>query len=165
MMQASDPYLRERLVDLEDLANRLQQHLAGRPPSAAWAELPPEFILVARAMGPAELLDYAQRRIIGLVLEEGSPTAHVAIVARALDIPVVGRVEDATSRIEAGDIVIVDGDHAQVLIRPSEDIQQSVAAAVEARLAAARLVRQPALGPGDHPRRRRRSGCCSTPGC
>jgi phosphotransferase system enzyme I (PtsP) len=99
MLQVSDPYLRERLFDLEDLANRLQQHLSGRPPSAAWAELPPEFILVARAMGPAELLDYARRRIMGLVLEEGSPTAHVAIVARAFDIPVVGQVNDATTRI------------------------------------------------------------------
>ena len=133
MMQVSDPYLRERLVDLQDLANRLLQHLAGRPPSAAWAELPDEFILVARDMGPAELLDYARRRIMGLVLEEGSPTAHVAIVARAFDIPVVGRVDDATGRIEAGDIVAVDGDHAQVLIRPSEDIRQSIVAAVEAR--------------------------------
>jgi phosphotransferase system enzyme I (PtsP) len=133
MMQISDPYLRERFLDLDDLANRLLQHLSGRPPSAAWAELPSEFILVARAMGPAELLDYARRRIMGLVLEEGSPTAHVAIVARAFDIPVVGRVDDATNRIEAGDIVVVDGDHANVLIRPSADIQQSVATAVEAR--------------------------------
>ncbi len=133
MMQVSDPYLRERLLDLEDLANRLQQHLSGRPLSAASADLPAEFILVARAMGPAELMDYVHRRIVGLVLEEGSPTAHVAIVARALDIPVVARVEDAVSRIEAGDIVIVDGDHAQVLIRPSEDIHQSVAATVEAQ--------------------------------
>ena len=133
MMQATDPYLRERLHDLEDLANRLQHHLSGDPPSAAWAELPPEFILVARAMGPAELMDYARWRITGLVLEEGSPTAHVAIIARAFDIPVVGRVQDATSRIETGDIVIVDGDHAQVLIRPSDHIRQSVAATVEAR--------------------------------
>jgi phosphotransferase system, enzyme I, PtsP len=133
MMQAADPYLRERLVDLEDLANRLQQHLSDQPPSAAWAELPAEFVLVARAMGPAELLDYAHRRIIGLVLEEGSPTAHVAIVARALDIPVVGRVDNAVGRTENGDIVIVDGDHAQILIRPSADIQQSTAAVVEAR--------------------------------
>jgi phosphotransferase system, enzyme I, PtsP len=133
MMEVSDPYLRERLLDLEDLANRLQQHLSGRPPSAAAADLPPEFVLIARAMGPAELMDYAHRRIVGLVLEEGSPTAHVAIVARALDIPVVGRVEDAASRIEAGDIVIVDGDHAQVMVRPSEDIHQSVAATVEAQ--------------------------------
>ena len=97
------------------------------------SDLPPEFILVARSMGPAELLDYAHRRVKGLVLEEGSPTAHVAIVARAFDIPVVGRVEDATSRIEPGDIVIVDGEHGQVLIRPSEDIQQSTADTVAER--------------------------------
>ena len=134
MMQVSDAYLRERLFDLEDLANRLLRHLSGRPPSAAWAELPPEFILVARAMGPAELLDYARRRIMGLVLEEGSPTAHVAIVARAFDIPVVGQVDHATSRIETGDIIVVDGDHARVFIRPSADVQQSMATAAEARI-------------------------------
>ena len=84
-------------------------------------------------MGPAELLDYAHRRIKGLVLEEGSPTAHVAIVARAFDIPVVGRVAEATRQIEQGDIVVVDGDHGSVLIRPRADIQQSVAATVAAR--------------------------------
>jgi phosphotransferase system enzyme I (PtsP) len=133
MMQASDPYLRERLVDLEDLANRLQRYLSAPAPGAMLAELPPEFILVARAMGPAELLDYAHRRIMGLVLEEGSPTAHVAIVARALDVPVVGRVGGATDRIDTGDLVVVDGDHAQILIRPSEDIRQSVTAAIEGR--------------------------------
>src|SRR6202030_2032026 len=65
--------------------------------------------------------------------DEGSPTSHVAIVARALDIPVIGRVEAATSRIETGDIVVVDGDHGQVLIRPSEDIHHSIAKSVETR--------------------------------
>jgi phosphotransferase system enzyme I (PtsP) len=133
MMQVTDPYLRERLYDLEDLANRLQHTLAGDFPGMAAAELPPEFILVAHAMGPAELLDYAHRRVAGLVLEEGSPTAHVAIVARALDIPVVGRVAEATQLIEAGDIVVVDGDHGTVLTRPRADIQQSVADAVTVR--------------------------------
>ena len=133
MMQASDPYLRERLVDLEDLANRLQRHLSAPTGEAVPSELPPEFILVARAMGPAELLDYAHRRIMGLVLEEGSPTAHVAIVARALDMPAVGRVQGATERIDAGNLVVVDGDHAQILIRPSEDIRQSATAAIESR--------------------------------
>ena len=133
MLQASDPYLRERLVDLEDLANRLQRHLSKHIPEVTFNELPHEFILVARSLGPAELMDYSHRRIAGLVLEEGSPTAHVAIVARALEIPVVGRVENATDRIEAGDIVIVDGEHAQILIRPSEDIRQSTTATIEAR--------------------------------
>ena len=132
MMQVTDPYLRERLYDLEDLANRLQQVLSGQTSGTA-AEMPAEFILVAHAMGPAELLDYAHRRIKGLVLEEGSPTAHVAIVARAFDIPVVGRVAEATRLIEAGDMVIVDGEHGTVLIRPRADIQQNVAATVAAR--------------------------------
>jgi phosphotransferase system, enzyme I, PtsP len=133
MMQASDPYLRERLYDLEDLANRLQQFLAGQTPGIVAAEMPAEFILVAHSMGPAELLDYAPRRIKGLVLEEGSPTAHVVIVARAFDIPVVGRVAEATRLIEAGDIVVVDGEHGAVLTRPRADIQQSVATAVADR--------------------------------
>jgi phosphotransferase system, enzyme I, PtsP len=133
MMQIADPYLRERFLDLEDLANRLQHFLAGGMIGAEAVNLPPEFILIAHAMGPAELLDYAHRRVRGLVLEEGSPTAHVSIVARAFDIPVVGRVEDATSRTEAGDMVVVDGDRGMVLIRPSEDIHQTILDAVGER--------------------------------
>jgi phosphotransferase system enzyme I (PtsP) len=133
MSKVSDPYLRERLADLEDLTNRLQQHLAGRH-FAAEATLPAEFILVARSMGPAELLDYDRRRLKGLVLEEGSPTAHVAVVARALDVPVVGRVKDGLEKIEAGDLIVVDADEHQVFVRPGEDIQQAVNARIEARL-------------------------------
>src|SRR5260221_1124983 len=116
MNQISDPYLRERLLDLEDLANRLQQHLAGGTAGVASTDLPDEFILIARSMGPAELLDYDCRRLKGLVLEEGSPTAHVAIVTSPLDIPVVGRVKDVLAKVEAGDLVVADGDHAQVFI-------------------------------------------------
>src|SRR5262249_27920245 len=138
MSQISDPYLRERLYDLEDLANRLLQHLAGRSPTAAQADLPEGFILVARTMGPAELLDYDRRRLKGLVLEEGSPTAHVAIVARALDIPVVGRAKDVLAKVEPGDLVIADGDHAQVFVRPGEDIQQ----AIEVNLAVRRALKE-----------------------
>ncbi|MGO8921162.1 MAG: phosphoenolpyruvate--protein phosphotransferase [Stellaceae bacterium] len=133
MSKVSDPYLRERLADLEDLTSRLQQHLAGRH-FAADAVLPAEFILIARSMGPAELLDYDRRRLKGLVLEEGSPTAHVAVVARALDIPVIGRVKDVLEKVEAGDLVVVDADEHQVFVRPSEDIQQAVAARLELRL-------------------------------
>ena len=133
MNKVSDPYLRERLADLEDLTNRLQQHLAGRH-FAADAVLPAEFILIARSMGPAELLDYDRRRLKGLVLEEGSPTAHVAVVARALDIPVIGRVKDVLEKVEAGDLVVVDADEHQVFVRPGEDVQQAVAARLELRL-------------------------------
>ena len=133
MAQATDPYLRERLADLDDLGNRLQQHLAGKQITAAGADLPEEFVLFARDMGPAELLDYDRKRLKGLVLEEGSPTSHVAIVARALDIPVIGRVKDGLVKVEAGDLVVVDGDEAQVMLRPGEDVIATVNQRLEAR--------------------------------
>ncbi|HEY6579024.1 MAG TPA: phosphoenolpyruvate-utilizing N-terminal domain-containing protein, partial [Rhizomicrobium sp.] len=75
-----DPFLRERLHDFEDLARRLQRHLGGDGASAR--DLPADAVLVGRAMGPAELLDYG-RRVAALVLEDAAPTSHVAIVARA----------------------------------------------------------------------------------
>jgi phosphotransferase system enzyme I (PtsP) len=133
MAQATDPYLRDRLADLEDLGNRLQQHLAGRPLTASGAALPEEFILFAREMGPAELLDYDRKRLKGLVLEEGSPTSHVAIVARALDIPVVGRVDNALAKVEAGDLVVVDGEEAQIVLRPGDDVVSAANTRLEAR--------------------------------
>ena len=92
MAQVADAYLRERLHDLDALADRLLVHLTGRSLLHDPAMLPDEFILVARSLGPAELLDYDRARLRGVILEEGSPTAHVTIVARALDIPMVGRV-------------------------------------------------------------------------
>ena len=126
MKQITDPYIRERLADLEDLANRLQHHLSGEAETAIKADLPEDVVLIARSMGPAELLDYDRTRLRALVLEEGSPTSHVAIVARALDIPVVGRVKGALGNIEPGDLIVVDGDNAQIMIRPGEDVQQAI---------------------------------------
>ena len=131
MKQITDSYVRERLADLEDLANRLQHHLSGETAIVPRDQLPDDVILIARNMGPAELLDYDRHRLRALILEEGSPTSHVAIVARALDIPVIGRCKGALTQIEPDDLVVVDGDNAQVMIRPSEDIQ----VAVEQRLA------------------------------
>ena len=134
MNMATDPYLRERMHDFEDLARRLQQHLNDSPLTAAGdAALPDDVVLLADNMGPAELLDYEPHRLRALLLEEGSATAHVAIVARALDIPVVGRITDLLARIDPHDPVIVDGDNAQVFVRPSEDIQQMVADTIQAK--------------------------------
>jgi len=137
MSQVSDPYIRERLHDLEDLANRLLHHLVHsghrNGGTAAQGELPEDVVLVARSMGPTELLDYDRRHLRGLVLEEGSPTMHVAILAKALDIPVVGRVKDALSRIDATDPVVVDGDNGQVFVRPSDDILDAFAASQQIR--------------------------------
>ncbi len=130
--QSTDPYIRERLSDLQDLCNRLLLRLTGRV-AADPASMPDDMIVVARDMGPAELLDYDRTRLRGVVLEEGSALSHVAIVARALDIPVVGRAPDVLSRVESGDSIVVDGDNAQVLVRPAEDVLQTVHAAIDAR--------------------------------
>ena len=127
MAQITDPYLSERLYDLDDLANRLLQHLSGAASMASDESLPDDVVLLAHNMGPAELLDYEPKRLRGLVLEEGSATSHVAIVARALNIPVLGMVKGMLSRIDPLDPVVVDGDNAQIFVRPGEDIQQMVA--------------------------------------
>ncbi len=123
MMRQPDPYLRERLHDLDELANRLLHRLVGRDMVGGQAALPDNAILVARSMGPAALLDYDRSRLRGLALEEGGPTSHVAIVARALGIPAIGGVENLTSMAEAGDAIIVDGGAGQVLLRPQPDVE------------------------------------------
>ena len=95
MLRQTDPYLRERLHDLDDLANRLLRQLLGRDHAPSREHLPENAIIVARSMGPAALLDYDRKRLRGLILEEGGPTSHVAIVARALGIAAVGEVSNA----------------------------------------------------------------------
>jgi phosphotransferase system enzyme I (PtsP) len=125
MARLTDPLIKERLHDLDDLANRLLRHLTGKADTSAHEALPQDTLLFARSMGPAELLDYDRTKIRGLVLEEGSPTSHVAIVARALDIPVVGRLENVLEQIESGDWVIADGDTADVHIRPAHDVREA----------------------------------------
>jgi phosphotransferase system enzyme I (PtsP) len=130
--QVTDPYLRERVLDLEDLGNRLIKHLMGDAGTPA-EPLPDDVILVARDMGPAELLDYDRRRLRGLVLEEGSTTSHVSIVARAIDIPVLGRVANLFRRVEPKDTLIIDGDNGTIFVRPGEDIRQTFADGMRAR--------------------------------
>ena len=105
MMQARDSYLRERLHDLDDLAHRLLRLLAGEKPSGR-RTLKEAAILVAREMGPAELLEYDREALKGLVLGEVSATSHVAIVARALEIPMVTGLGDAIDICEEGDTLI-----------------------------------------------------------
>ncbi|WP_375459090.1 phosphoenolpyruvate--protein phosphotransferase [uncultured Enterovirga sp.] len=136
MMRSTDPYLRERLHDLDDLANRLLHRLVGRDLVASRDVLPDNAILVARMMGPAALLDYDRSRLRGLVLEEGGQTSHIAIVARALNIPVVSAVENASSLVETGDGIIVDGDTGDVQVRPPPDVEAAYAG--KARLRARR---------------------------
>ena len=118
--QARDPYLRERVHDLEDLNDRLLRHLAGDGGKAR--VLPENAILIARNLGPAELLEYDRTKLKGVLLEEGSTASHAAIVARALDIPCVGRLPGLRDKVSEGDPVIVDAESGEAYLRPRPDV-------------------------------------------
>ena len=139
--RVGDPFLRERLHDLEDLARRLQRHLQG---DGGAEDLPPETILVARSMGPAELLDYGRDRLMALVLEDAASTSHVAIVARAMGIPLVGNIEGIADMARVGDLIVVDGESGEIHLRPPPEIvaafrtRQTVRAQRVAEIAAVR---------------------------
>src|SRR6478736_6296152 len=122
MREIDDPLLQERMHDLEDLSNRLLRIVSGRMGTAARTGLTHDTILVARNLGPAELLEYDRRRLKGVVLEEGSLTSHMVIVARAIGVPVIGRLHDIRHSVEDGATILVDGDSGSIIIRPNRQL-------------------------------------------
>jgi phosphotransferase system, enzyme I, PtsP len=132
MRRITDPYLRERLADLEDLAGRLLATLAGNAPRAA---IPQGAILLARRLGPAELLDWHAAGIGGLAIEEASPGGHAAILARALGLPAVGGTRGVLDAAELGDEAVVDAGEGQLVLRPEVEVRAAYVRALEARSA------------------------------
>ena len=142
MLHTTDPYLRERMSDFDDLANRLLRMLLGHGPEAMANALPRDAIVVARTMGAAELLDYPREKLRGLVLEDGAITSHVVIVARAMGIPVTGQMKGAVSMSENGDAIIVDGDDGVIHLRPQADVEAAYAEKVRFRARRQELYRE-----------------------
>ena len=134
MGQASDSYLRERLSDLDDLSNRLLRILTGQGADTG-AEMPSDPILVARNIGPAELLEYG-RKLKGIVLEGGSVGSHAAIVARALAIPLVVHAGRVTNEALNGDHILVDGEQGIVHLRPDDAVATAFRDKIEMQTAA-----------------------------
>lgn len=134
MLKQADPFWRERQRDLDDLSDRLLRLLAGRKPGILdSSEMPPDTILIARTMGPAELIDYDRTKLRGLVIEDGSGQSHVAIVAKALGLAAVGGAEGIMERVTAGDAVIVDAVLGEVHMRPSSEVVAAYADKVRFR--------------------------------
>jgi len=125
MRDIDDSLLQERMHDLEDLSNRLLRIVSGRMGTAAQTGLAHDTILIARNLGPAELLEYDRRRLKGVLLEEGSLTSHMVIVARAIGVPVIGRLNDIRHSVEEGEAILLDGDNGSVIIRPNRPLQAS----------------------------------------
>ena len=136
LQRQTDPYLRDRLHDLTDIANRLLHQLAGQSLVLKPDELPDNAILVARSMSPAALLDYDRSRLRGLVLEEAGAASHIAIVARALGVPAVSDIPNISEIVEHGDALIVDGISGEVHVLPPPEVE--AAYAEKARLRARR---------------------------
>ena len=133
MREIDDPLLADRMHDLEDLSNRLLRIVSGQMGTAAQLGLRQDTILIARNLGPAELLEYDRRRLKGVVLEEGSLTAHVTIVARAMGVPVLGRVRDVRRLIAEGDLLLLDVTEATLTVRPSAAMEEAFDAKLIAR--------------------------------
>ncbi len=134
MQRISDPYIRDRMSDFDDLAHRLLRELVGEDQNARILNPSGKYkkgnkqrklIVVARNMAAAELLDYSKENLGGLILEDGGAASHVVIVAKALGIPVVGRAAGIISSVENGDEVIVDGQEGVAYLRPGGDIKLS----------------------------------------
>ena len=126
VQRLDDPVLRERLHDLDDLARRLHRHLTGE---SSTQDLPLNAVIVARAMGPAELLDYGREKLAGLILEDAASTSHVSIIARSMGLPLIGSVEGISDSARAGDAIVIDGESGEVHLRP----QPEIVAAFEAK--------------------------------
>ena len=116
-----DAFLREQMHEVEELDNRLLRALASGDDQTMPA-LPDDAILVARNIGAAELLEYGIEKLKGVALEEGSLSSHAAIISQALDIPMVGRIAHLSSRLEAGDRIVLDGERGEVRLRPQPEV-------------------------------------------
>jgi len=125
MRQIDDPLLAERMHDLEDLANRLLRIVSGQMGTAATMGLRQDAILIARNLGPAELLEYDRRRLKGVVLEEGSLTAHVTIIARSMNIPILGQVKTIRQTVREDDLLLLNVDDNSLLVRPNPTIERA----------------------------------------
>jgi phosphotransferase system, enzyme I, PtsP len=132
MRQISDPLLADRMHDLEDMSNRLLRIVAGKLGTAAHAGFTKDAILIARNLGPAELLEYDRRRLKGVILEEGSLTAHVTIVARAMGVPILGRVANVRRSIAEGDLLLLDVGQATAFVRPTPAVDEAFETRLEA---------------------------------
>jgi phosphotransferase system enzyme I (PtsP) len=125
MRQIDDALLQDRMHDLDDLSNRLLRIVSGQLGTAAQAGMPADAILVARNLGPAELLEYDRRKLKGVILEEGSLTAHVTIVARAMGVPMIGRIRHLRRAIAEGDLVLLDASDGNAIARPNAAIEDA----------------------------------------
>jgi phosphotransferase system enzyme I (PtsP) len=130
MRRIADPYLRERLADIEDMVGRLMVALGGMAPKPERAD---GYILLVRRLGPADLLDWHSRGIAGIAIEEASASGHAAILARALGLPALQVDRGAVETAQEGDPAILDAEGGTLILRPEPAVTEVYDRALEAR--------------------------------
>lgn len=121
LSSTNDPYIKEKLYDLRDVSDRLRAFIGGDV-ERNFVSSDEDIVIIAQSMGPADLMDYNYAKIKALVIEECSPTLHVVIVAKALNIPVIAKIYGVLKEVKAGEIVAVDGDEGLLYPNPSEKL-------------------------------------------
>ena len=112
-----DPYLRERVRDVDDIERRMLGVLLGKTANA-FAQIQEPVILVAADLTPSETVALPRGLVLGFATDRGSSTSHVALLARALGIPAVVGLGDVVSRVKPGDEVLLDGTNGAVTVNP-----------------------------------------------
>ena len=116
-----DEYLKERARDINFVGERVLRILMGRAQDKAIHQLPPNSVIVAHEMSPAETAQIARDSVIGFATDMGGRTSHTAIMARSLKIPAVTGLEKLSRRVQTGDTIIVDGMTGVVIVNPDPD--------------------------------------------
>ena len=114
-----DELFRERAADVADVKTGLLADLLGQE-LVDLSTLPENSIVVVRELTPSMTADIDKENVAAIVTETGGRTSHSAIIARALEIPAVLSVADATSAIKTGDMVVVDGTNGKVIVKPGD---------------------------------------------
>jgi phosphoenolpyruvate-protein phosphotransferase (PTS system enzyme I) len=115
-----DPYLRERIVDIDDVTRRVLRHLMGKGPRAI-ATGEGRHILAARVLAPSDTALLDRSKVVGFVPEAGSKTSHAAIMARSLGIPALAGLHEIFKVLETGDDVLIDGTAGLLVLNPTEE--------------------------------------------
>lgn len=113
-----DPYLRERVIDIEDVARRILRHLMGCDHRQLASHDQPH-IIIAPTLTPSDTAIMNRSMVLGFATEGGSKTSHTAIMARALSIPAIVGLGEAIREINTGDDLLIDGYSGILIIHPS----------------------------------------------
>ena len=119
--QIDDDYISKRITDVEYISERILRNLSGDDQQSL-ADINERVIIVAHELTPGDTSELNTSWIMGFITDVGGRTSHAAIMAQALQIPVVVGLESATKLVSEGDLLIVDGNTGEVIINPGDDI-------------------------------------------